>query len=881
MNTFLSKSVLNYAVALGAMVVALLVRWPLYPLLGDRRPYLTLFGAVAFAVWFTRWRPAALAAAVGFVAANYFLADAQAADVFDSFFLAEFVGYALSAGFIIFFGEAMHRARERAAGENEERRKAEESERRQQDLVRVTLASIGDAVISTDARGRIVYLNEVAESITGWTSGEAAGQPLENVFRIVNEQTRKTVENPATRALREGLIVGLANHTVLIGKDGAERPIDDSAAPIKDAAGGILGCVLVFRDITARRKAETALSESEERFRLLVERVTDYAIYLLDPEGRLVSWNSGAERITRYTADEIIGRHFSCFYPNDAIDDGRPMQGLDVARTTGRWADEGWRLRKGGGRFWASVIVTRLQDEQERVRGFAVIKRDLTEHRRATETLRSVVDHVVDGILTIDEQGIVQSLNPAAERLFGYRADEVLGQNVKMLMPEPYCVEHDQYIANYLTSGVAKIIGIGREVVGLRKDGSTFPMELAVSTFELDEKRHFTGIVRDITERKRTEAALKTADRRKDEFLATLAHELRNPLASLSNSLQVMQLAGSDSTTSAQALGTMERQLEHMVRLVEDLLDVARISRGKIELRKERVDLASVLQHAEETCRPLAQSLGHRLSVVLPTEPVPLYADSARLTQVFGNLLNNACKCSAPGGRISVTAERQGSEVAVSVKDTGFGISAELLPRIFEMFTQGDQASGYAPGGLGIGLTLVRQLVELHGGGVEAKSDGPDLGAEFVVRLPLAVEKEPVLVAPAPAENASATARRRILVVDDNKDSATTLAMLLKLTGHDTRLSHDGLAAVDAAEEYRPDLVLLDIGLPGLDGFEVCRRIREQPWGKEVMLVALTGWGQDEDRQKSQAAGFDRHLVKPVAHGALTKLLSEVKPSQL
>ena len=358
-----------------------------------------------------------------------------------------------------------------------------------------------------------------------------------------------------------------------------------------------------------------------------------------------------------------------------------------------------------------------------------------------------------------------------------------------------------------------------------------------------------------------------------------LAHELRGPLAPLCNTLEIIKRADGDDALLQQAWTIMERQLAQMVRLVDDLLDVSRIARNKLELRRERVELASVVHQAAETCRPLAEGSKQEVTVTLPPGAVYLHADPVRLAQVFSNLLQNACKYTEPGGRIWLTAERQGSDVLVSVKDTGIGIPTEMLPHIFELFTQVDRTLERSQGGLGIGLTLVKQLVEMHGGTVEASSDGPGLGSEFVVRLPILVEKPEKHPSPASVTAKPATATRRILLVDDNQDSAQTLAKLLTLTGHETRVAHDGVQAVEAAGQFLPDAVLLDIGLPRLNGFEACRRIREQAWGKTMMLVALTGWGQEEDRRKSRDAGFDHHLVKPVDYAALMRLLGELRPT--
>jgi signal transduction histidine kinase/ActR/RegA family two-component response regulator len=369
--------------------------------------------------------------------------------------------------------------------------------------------------------------------------------------------------------------------------------------------------------------------------------------------------------------------------------------------------------------------------------------------------------------------------------------------------------------------------------------------------------------------------ALKDADRRKDEFLATLAHELRNPLAPLRNGLQVMRLAGSNGEIADQVRTMMERQLSQMVHLIDDLLDLSRISRGKIELRKERVELAKIVQQAVETSRPAIEAAGHEFLIDMPTSPIYVDADVTRMAQVVSNLLNNAAKYTESGGRIRLSVQRQGTEAVVSVRDTGVGIPAHMLPHVWEIFTQIDRNLERSQGGLGIGLSIVKRLVEMHGGSVMAKSDGHGMGSEFDVRLPVVLS----VVQPqsTEAELLPSSSRRRVLVVDDNKDAAVSLAMMLKLMGNEAKTAHDGLEALDVAAVYRPDLILLDIGMPKMNGYDTARQIRQHLWGKGVVLVALTGWGQDEDRRKSQDAGFDSHMTKPIEPAALEELLAGLK----
>ena len=396
--------------------------------------------------------------------------------------------------------------------------------------------------------------------------------------------------------------------------------------------------------------------------------------------------------------------------------------------------------------------------------------------------------------------------------------------------------------------------------------------------FDPDEVAFIETICHYVTmayERLRLLSELKEADRRKDEFLATLAHELRNPLAPVRNAVKIIGMNGSEAPQSRWCRDVIERQVEHLSRLIDDLLDISRITRNRLELRKQRVELAEVITGAVESSRPLIEQYGHHLTVTLPPEPVYLNGDVVRLAQVFLNLLNNAAKYTDQGGRIWLIAERQGEEAVVRVRDTGVGIPPEKMPRLFEMFYQVDRSLEKSQGGLGIGLSLVRRLVELHGGSVKARSEGTGKGTEFIVRLPvLAEELEPARARGEDTNGHSgAGVSRRILVVDDNRDSADSIAMLLRLTGSDIHTAYDGVQGVEAAEQLRPDVVLLDIGMPRLNGEEACRRIRSAAWGRRMTLIALTGWGQEEDRQRCLNAGFDHHLTKPVDFPTLLELL--------
>jgi len=745
-------SLKNFTLGFGAVVLAVLLRWLLDPLLGDSFPLVTLFGAVAAAAWLGGFRVAIPVSLVGYAACHYlFIPPRGHFDLNTVENQVGFVAYLFTCGLIIAFAELARIAHARA------------TERRE--VFRVTLRSIGDAVITTDIQGHVTYLNEVAESLTGWPLKEALGKPLESVFHIVNEVTRQPVESPATRALREGIVVGLANHTVLINKDGVECPIDDSAAPIQDEQGHVSGCVLIFRDVTAQRLVERNKASQLLTARVLASIVecSNDAIISKSLDGMIQSWNAAAERLFGFTADEAVGRHISLVIPPERMPEEEAIiASLRAGKRIEHFETE--RVRSDGNRIVVSLTISPIKDEAGNVIGASKIVRDVTERKRLEDDLR--------------------------------------------------------------------------------------------------------GLAADLSEN----------DRRKNEFLATLAHELRNPLAPMSNMLEVVKRANGDGEILKRAHETIERQLGQMIRLVDDLLDLNRITHDRLELRRSEVELSSVIQQAVEVARPLVDAAGHKLSIELPDEPIYLHADRTRLAQVFGNLLNNSSKYTKARGSISLKARRVDDEIVVTVKDTGAGIPPDKLSSIFEMFMQVDSTSDRSQGGLGIGLTLVKRLVQMHGGAIEAMSDGEGTGSEFTVRLPILTK--PIAACEPGADGAQQSpAHRHILIVDDNRDSADSLSMLLEITGNKTYLAHDGEEALKAIETHRPEVVLLDIGLPKLDGHEVCRRVRTQIWGKDIVIIALTGWGQEDDRRRSQEAGFNGHLVKPIDYEKLLELLSELTRS--
>lgn len=519
-----------------------------------------------------------------------------------------------------------------------------------------------------------------------------------------------------------------------------------------------------------------------------------------------------------------------------------------------------------------SIIISRHVEAEER-------KRVAASLRSSEERYRSLVSVITDVIWTADAHGQIVASQPAWERYTGQKSEEYLGNGwVQSMHPEDR--ERLQQAWQRASNAGLPYQEQGRVWHDETQSYRYFEVRATPLRNAEGVVQEWVGTCTDVHQRKQAELELRAADRQKDEFLAMLAHELRNPLAPVMNSLEILKRAEGDPALIQQGRAIMERQILQLTRLVDDLLDVSRISRNKLELKTQRADLAEIVAQGVEASRPLADALGQQLIVNLPATPVWMMADPVRLTQVIGNLLNNASKYTDRGGRLRLSVEPRDETVVITVEDNGVGISPEMLPRVFEMFTQIDRTIERSRGGLGIGLSLVKRLVELHGGSVTAQSDGLGRGSTFVVHLPRLKESPTAETSvPPPAPSSLSTTSRRVLVVDDNLDAARSLSTLLKLGGNLTQSAHDGLAAVHQARDFRPEVILLDIGLPKMNGYEVCRTIRELPGGKEIVIIALTGWGQYEDRRKSEAAGFNGHLVKPVDYTALLKLLDDLHPA--
>ena len=619
------------------------------------------------------------------------------------------------------------------------------------------------------------------------------------------------------------------------------------------------------------------LSEAERALQLFVGGIDDYAILLLDASGRVRSWNSGARRIKGYESQEIIGRHFSAFYPPEAVAKGWPDYELQMAVQRGRFADEGWRLRKDGTRFWASVVITALRPSDRMGTGFLKITRDLSERRAAEEALRHSEERhrlLVAGvreyaIFMLSPEGLISSWNSGAERIKGYKAAEIIGRHFSCLYP-PEAVAKG--LPEWELETATREGSVENEGWRLTKSGGRFWANVVITALFKEDGavQGFAKITRDMSDRHRLEDLLRV-DRQKNEFLALLTQEMRNPLAPIRSALHVLGQADLDARSSALVRTIAVRQVDHLTRLLDDLLDVTQVARGRIELRQERVDIALAIRRAVEAASPLTVERRHQVTVDVPRNQLWVQADPVRLEQIFTNLILNAAKFTEAQGRIWIAARNEAGQVVIRVRDNGIGIDPLVASRIFDLFVQAERHPDRKSGGPGIGLTLVRRLVELHRGTVEVMSAGPGKGSEFVVSLP-AVEAP--IGERQPARELQHHESLRVLVVDDNVDAADSLAMALRLSGQEVRVAYDGAAALAIAAETRPEAVLLDIGMPVMDGYLVARRLRETAGTEHALLIAVTGWGQDDHRRMSKEAGFDYHLVKPVDPSTLMPLIA-------
>jgi len=738
------------------------------------------------------------------------------------------------------------------------------------------------AILMLNSGGYVISWNEGAEAIKGYTADEIIGAHFSCFYpadAIERDLPQKQLAEAAATA-------SLTDEGWRLRKGGSAYWAHVVITRLLDGQGRLTGFSIIERDSTLRREQEMSLRQSEERFRLLIAGVKDYAIFMLNPQGIVQTWNAGAAHIKGYSAQEIIGSHFSRFYPPDAIKRGLPETELRGATMQGRFEDEGWRIRKDGSRFWANVIITAVRNESGHLLGFSKITRDLTERRRheddlrrSEERFRLLVDGVTEyAIMMLDSEGFVTSWNVGAERIKGYKSQEVLGKHVSYFYPSEAVLANTPWEHLRIARDQGRVTEEGWR---LRKDGTLFWANSVITSLRDQDGRPygFAKVTQDLTQRRHAEALADTAQRM-HEFIAMLAHELRNPLAPIRNAVALMGRKGLNDPKLESMRQTIDRQSMLMKRLLDDLLDVNRIARGQFSIEREPVDVRDVLARAVETSRPLIDSRKHRLEVHVPDQPACVLGDALRLTQAFVNLLNNAAKYTPEGGSIKASASVRGAEIEVRVMDNGAGIERDMLEKVFDLFVQVDSTVKNSLGGLGVGLALVRRVVELHGGNVHARSEGKTHGAEFIVRLPLSIEQNRVISSTRERQAPGSIPVLRVLIVDDNRDAADSLNLLLVSMGQKVCVAYDGQCAILAAKTFNPDVVLLDIGMPKMSGYEVARALRTDASAAKAVLVAVTGWGQEADRERAKEAGFTHHFVKPISEETLRLILTEVSGAQ-
>jgi PAS domain S-box-containing protein len=796
-------------------------------------------------------------------------------------------------------------------------------------LLAAIVSSSDDAIISKTLNGIITSWNEGAERLFGYSPAEAIGQSI----TLIIPTERRDEENQILQRIRRGERVEHFE-TVRVAKNGQTLDVSLTISPVRDRHGRVVGASKVGRDISAHKRAAAEVRAAQELLRLIVDNVPALISYV-DRDYRYQLNNRTYETWFGDASSNLAGKYVSDVLGAAAFEKVRLRMAAALAGQHVTF-DDHIPYRNAGARWINGNYIPHVAEDGS-VKGFAVLVHDVSERQQAEDARRFLMAVHDDTrglrdpgevmLRTVTQVGsrfrvtrcaygeveegerhllITRGYTDGVPTVAGRHPLESFGRSLIAQLKTGHTAAISDVRSDALTNDstalttyeamqirsmiCAPIVKAGRLLAVLvMADGTprqwaahdvALLQQVAERTFfAVESARANAALMESRDELQRLNADLSEVDRRKDEFLAVLAHELRNPLAPIMNATQYLRLKGPAEPGLQNARDIIDRQVRQLVRLVDDLLDVSRISSGKISLRRERISLAWIVTNAVESSRPLIESENHQLTVTLPPQPVYLDADLTRLAQVLQNLLNNAAKYTMPGGKIGLHAEFDGKFVAIRVVDSGIGIPHDMLARVFDLFTQVDRSIERATGGLGIGLTLVQRLVELHGGTVAARSEGAGKGSEFTVRLPAFAESSADAAATRKRDLTS-SGRLRIVIVDDNVDAADTLAEVLAASGHDVNTAYDGVGALGAFDSHRPDVVLLDIGLPRMNGYDVARKIRASDPQGSVVLVAVTGWGQEEDRRRSQEAGFNHHLVKPVDPASLASILARVTPTK-
>ncbi|WP_052417247.1 PAS domain S-box protein [Cellvibrio mixtus] len=746
---------------------------------------------------------------------------------------------------------------------------------------RLMVESIEDyAMFMVDLDGFITSWNRGAERLTGYADVEAIGRHFSMLYPK-EELDREHAIHELMMAEKHGRY---EEEGVRVRKNGTHYHAQIIVWRIDNSEGNTVGYAKITRDVSALKEAqkrEALLFESENRFRLMVESIDDYAMFMVDTKGIIISWNRGAERLTGYSENEVLGHPFSILYPKNELSEEHTIYELTMARTKGHYEEEGIRVRKDGSVYHAQIIIWPVEDKSGEIVSFAKITRDITKRKMAERALkdseakfRIMTDAMPQMVWSALPDGRQDYIN---QQWFHFTGSGSTTDTNKSWLDLVHADDKNQVSSTWhysLTSGdnfeaqfrLYHTSGVYRWALG---------RALPVKN-EQGKITRWMGTLTDIHEQKRAETALYESARRKDEYLAMLAHELRNPLAPIRNSTALLRRLTTTDSTIIGGLDVIDRQVVHMTRLIDDLLDVARISRGKIELRRETFELGELIQHTASDFNSDYEDKKITLHVVKAAHPIWVFADRTRIAQAIGNLLHNALKFTEAPGEVSVslTEEFQDGKAfgSVKVKDTGIGIDPTLLDELFEPFVQGNQDLARSKGGLGLGLALIKGFANLHGGRVSVSSAGPGYGSEFIFQIPLSTG---IVIGQQPAPTVSATTPLNVVLIDDNRDMVETLAALLSMDGHAIKCAYDGESGLQLIKHEKPDLVLCDIGLPGgRDGYAVARAVREDVALNKTFMVALSGYGQEKDKKLAFECGFDDHLLKPVDFNGLTAMIN-------
>jgi PAS domain S-box-containing protein len=842
---------------------AALLRAGLGPFLGDHYPLGTFYAAVAVIGWFWGVRPAVVAAILGYLIGDYLFLTPRTPPFGGGSAVLEITAYAAICsaliGLVYRVYERQRRLDQALAAHASTRHALVESDAR----FKRYLDALPDIVYTWKADGSTEYINPRWAELVGdeRSTDEAAEAHM-------SAEDAAALNERRNEALRRG--EPLRAEFRLRDRHGRLRWFLSRCVPIRDAKDSIIGWVGTSSDIDDEKRAAAALELSERRYRSVSEAF-DFGMWGADAAGRLTFVSARYLDLVGATLEQAEARVWSAIQaPSSEIREAAAR--WERCKLTGEPWDWEFTLRGNNGelrRVWSRGIP--LRGPNGAVSSWAGLNLDVTERYAASrardqarQRLEVVTNAMSVGVAQCNRELQYVWANPAYARgisQYPEKPEQVQGRRIEDVLGRAAFKHLEPYFSRVLGGEAVDYEGPS----GTGVDPSRWIHATYTPIWNGDlAPIGWVVVISDLSERRVLEQQLRDANRRKDEFLATLAHELRNPLAPIRYATQLMK-PGTPPEMAADARRMIERQLAHMARLLDDLLDVSRITRGTLEIRQDAVDLRAALKHAVDAARPLADAVEQELQVEIPDCPLPVRGDETRLIQVIGNLINNAIKFTNAGGKIVVSAAIEDAMIVARVRDTGRGISPELLPHVFEMFIQGEP-NARAQTGLGIGLALAKQIVELHNGRIEAHSDGPCRGSELRVILPRVAELPAMQDSLADAAKVSVLGADsiRVLIVDDNVDAADALAVFLKLAGYQTRVAYDGRTAVEMAEILEPAVVLLDLGLPYLSGHEVARRLRALPWGRSARLIALTGWGQVDDVQRSLQSGFDEHLTKPV-----------------